>query len=100
MVTRKCLCFPVFLVIAAIAIGQDNVKVNNKPTKEKKGMVTNNPEIKKSKKEMDAESQKFHKSKYAKEVKHGPKKQGGENKGDNKNDKQDKKSKAEEKTKL
>ncbi|MGP8217048.1 MAG: hypothetical protein ACLQQ4_15880 [Bacteroidia bacterium] len=86
---KKFVHISILLILPLLVIAQDNVPVNNKKTKEKGGAM-DNPEIKKSKKEMDKEGSKFHEKKYRKEVKPGH----------NKGDKEDKKEKKEEKKAL
>lgn len=51
------------LIFPLIGYSQDNVKVDNKKLKEKKGAM-NNDEIKKSRKQMDKQGKKFDQSKY------------------------------------
>jgi|GEM_PF-6086024 hypothetical protein len=81
--------FCLLLVLPFFAMGQatDDVKVNNKKVKEKKGMLTNNPEIKRSKKEMAKQGDVYGKKKYQKEVGHKHKK----NNEDDKEKKEEKK---------
>lgn len=90
---KKLLNVSLFLLLPVMLLAQDkqdNVTVDNKKAKEKKGEVIDNPAIKKSKKEMDKQGAEWDKKKYKKRVKPGH----------NKGDKEDQDQKEEQKKAL